>query len=88
MESNLDLGHLKKSFQAIKTNVCGILGLSLIVQSEEFSPIELENKVINFIASTFIKITNEEEFDDCKNGLIQQMKESYAGLNEESTALI
>ena len=53
---------------------CGIHGISLFVQSSDYSPVELEQRVFNFIDNFYEEFLNKETFERYKQGVILRLK--------------
>ena len=50
----------------------GVHAILMVIQSSEYSPIELQKRILNFVEWLPTKLNFEEEFEDCVAGLISE----------------
>ena len=63
---------------------CGIHGVSFVVMSSQYSPIELEKRIIAFIDDFYYQYFNEETFDKYRKGTIARLKSERQGFENEA----
>ena len=73
---------------ASKSDVCGILGLSLIVQSAEYSPVYLEEQILEFIDTFYTQLLDEATFENYKKGVLEKKKSGYSDFQAEADDLL
>ena len=66
----------------------GIYGLSFVLQSAEYSPIILQDKILDFIDKFYYEILDEPTFKKYKKGVLNRLKAGYSGLEHEADALL
>ena len=57
------------------------------VQSAEYSPVKLEERIFSFIRAFKEEILTEQMFNDYKKGLLSRRKKGFRDMNEESEYL-
>ena len=67
---------------------CGIHGISFLVMSSEYSPIEVETKIFEFIENFYNNLFDKKTFESYKNGTINRKRAGYKSINDEADDLI
>lgn len=65
----------------------GVQAMVYSVQSAEYSPVKLEERIFSFIRAFKEEILTEQMFNDYKKGLLSRRKKGFRDMNEESEYL-
>ena len=58
------------------------------MQSSEYSPKTLEERILKYVREQFLEsVFTEETFDDYRSGLVARKKKGFRDMNEESEYL-
>lgn len=72
---------------ACTLNTRGVQALNFTIQSAEYSPVSLQERIFGFIKDFFETILTEQLYIDYKAGLLTRKKKGFRDMNEESEYL-
>lgn len=71
----------------LRKTLAGIQGISFVVQSAEYSPIQLETEILHFLDTFYLEYFDKEKFEFYKQGVIDRKMNGFKSMDDESAKL-
>ena len=67
-----------------RKTLAGIQGISFVVQSAEYSPIQLETEILHFLDTFYHEYFDKEKFETYKQGVIDRKMNGFKSMEDEA----